>query len=67
MYICICKAVTEREIRGAVELGCQSVSDLRRDLGVASGCGKCVTEAREVLRACKASCTGPTAQCGSAD
>ena len=52
MYICICNAITEREIRGAVELGCRSVDDLRRDLGVASCCGKCVHDAKAVLRAC---------------
>jgi bacterioferritin-associated ferredoxin len=52
MYICICNAVTEREIRGAVELGCSSIDDLRRDLGVASCCGKCLPDARKVLRGC---------------
>lgn len=31
MYVCICNAVTEREIRGAVELGCRSLSDLGRE------------------------------------
>ena len=68
MYICICNAVTEREIRGAVELGCQSIADLRRDLGVASCCGKCLPEAREVLRGCRANCgAAAVAQCGSAD
>jgi bacterioferritin-associated ferredoxin len=54
MYICICNAVTEREIRGAVELGCNSIDDLRRDLGVASCCGKCLPEARKVLNRCGA-------------
>jgi len=54
MYICICNAITEREIRGAVELGCRSVDDLRRDLGVASCCGKCEPDARKVLRGCGA-------------
>jgi bacterioferritin-associated ferredoxin len=54
MYICICNAVTEREIRGAVELGCDSIDDLRRDLGVASCCGKCLPEARKVLKRCGA-------------
>ena len=57
MYICICNAVTDSEIRGAVELGCSSISDLRRDLGVASCCGKCEPEARRVMRACGA-CPG---------
>jgi len=52
MYICNCNGITEREIRGAAELGCASVEDLRRDLGLGNCCGKCVPEAREVLGGC---------------
>jgi bacterioferritin-associated ferredoxin len=36
MYICICNAVTDREIRGAASLGCSTLTDLQRDLGVAT-------------------------------
>jgi len=59
MYICICNAITEREVRGAVTLGCNSLGDLKRDLGVATCCGKCEPEARRLLRDCRAgSCPG---------
>lgn len=50
MYVCNCKAVTEREIRQAVELGAGSLADLKEALGVATGCGKCASHARSVLR-----------------
>ncbi|HWI14639.1 MAG TPA: bacterioferritin-associated ferredoxin [Burkholderiales bacterium] len=50
MYVCICKAVTDRQIRQAVELGACSLSDLKESLGVATGCGKCAPCAREILR-----------------
>ncbi len=50
MYVCICKAVTEREIRQAVDLGASSLGDLKEALGVATGCGKCATHARAILR-----------------
>jgi bacterioferritin-associated ferredoxin len=66
LYICICNAVTEREIRGAVELGCSSMDDLRRDLGVASCCGKCLHDARQVLRQC-AGCPSAARACGGGD
>lgn len=56
MYICNCNGITEREIRGAVELGCATLNDLQRDLGVASCCGRCVPEASKLLRDCGA-CT----------
>ena len=61
MYICICNAVTDREIRGAIALGSDTLQDLRNDLGVASCCGKCEPEARRVLSectGCQAACAG---------
>jgi bacterioferritin-associated ferredoxin len=58
MYICNCNGITESEIRGAVELGCATLKDLQRDLGVASCCGRCVPEASKLLRESEA-CTEP--------
>ena len=49
MYICVCNAVTEREIRRCAQLGC-SLGDLRRRLGVATGCGKCKHSVKQILR-----------------
>ena len=49
MYVCICNAVTDREIREAASRGARTLKDLRRELGVASDCGKCASCANEVL------------------
>ena len=49
MYICICNAITEREIVEATELGARSPGDLAMTLGVGLGCGRCRTCARELL------------------
>jgi bacterioferritin-associated ferredoxin len=49
MYVCICNAVTDRQIRAAVADGARSMRDLRRELGVCSCCGKCGPAARELL------------------
>lgn len=49
MIVCLCKGVNDRSIRDAAAMGCVSVSDLRRELGVASQCAKCARAAREVL------------------
>jgi bacterioferritin-associated ferredoxin len=49
MYICNCNGVTEREIRGAVELGCASMAELSAQFGVGTCCGKCVPEARRLI------------------
>jgi bacterioferritin-associated ferredoxin len=50
MYICICNAVTEREIRETARLGARSLRDLREELGVAGKCGRCKAAAAEILR-----------------
>lgn len=50
MYICVCNAITEREIRQCAQLGACSVNDLCEGLGVASNCGKCKAAAVAILR-----------------
>ena len=62
MYVCVCNAVTEREIRQAVECGATRMRQLKRDLGVASNCGKCAPCAYAVLRD---ELSDPTAGCGA--
>ena len=49
MIVCVCNNISDREIRQAVDLGLSSMAELRRDLGVATCCGKCHSCAREVL------------------
>lgn len=50
MYICVCKAVSDRHIRAAVQdAGVISLRDLTRGLGLGTCCGKCVPAARAVL------------------
>jgi bacterioferritin-associated ferredoxin len=50
MYVCICNAVTEREVRHAAQLGATSLSDLKDALGVAACCGQCASCAKKILR-----------------
>jgi bacterioferritin-associated ferredoxin len=49
MIVCVCNNISDREIRQAVDLGLTSMSDLRKQLGVGTCCGKCVSYAREVM------------------
>lgn len=49
MYICICNAVTDRQIKEAVKNGATTLIDLEFELGVATGCGRCVESAMELL------------------
>ena len=54
MYVCVCNAVTERQIREAAAGGAQTLKDLRRELGVGSECGRCASCARACLREAQA-------------
>lgn len=49
MYVCICKGVTDHQIKDAVYHGARSVGHLRKALGVASQCGKCRCLAQEII------------------
>lgn len=51
MIVCVCKAVSDKHIRRAVDEGAISLRDLTRELGVGTCCGKCVPMARDVLGA----------------
>ena len=50
MYVCLCKGITDTQIREAVQQGANSLKDVRNTLGVTSQCGKCGILTREILR-----------------
>lgn len=50
MYVCLCKGITDSQIKEAVYDGATSVGQLRKCLGVASQCGKCGITAREIIQ-----------------
>ena len=49
MYICVCQAITDRQIKSAVESGIDSVEALKETLGVASCCGSCEQDAEKIV------------------
>lgn len=61
MYVCVCKAVTDRQIREAALGGARTLKDLRRDLGVTSDCGRCASCAHQCLQEAR-SCQGKHGQ-----
>lgn len=61
MYVCLCKSITDSQIRDAAHRGCTGLRELRRELGVGSQCAKCVRQAREVLRESQAGNQAPAA------
>lgn len=51
MYVCLCKGITDTQIREAVDGGAESVRAVRDQLGASSQCGRCVSQVREIVKA----------------
>jgi bacterioferritin-associated ferredoxin len=49
MYICMCHAINDRQIREVVDRGAVSLRDVQAYLPVASCCGQCEDTARELI------------------
>ncbi len=50
MYVCICNAVTERQVNEAIDAGATTIKALSNQLGVGTQCGTCVGCAKECLQ-----------------
>ena len=50
MYICLCGAVTDDEIKDAINSGATTVEALQAQLGVSLQCGKCHCEVKTILQ-----------------
>jgi bacterioferritin-associated ferredoxin len=49
MYVCVCRPITENQIRLEVKNGVCSVRELKQRLGVAACCGKCARHAHQII------------------
>ena len=54
MFVCICNAITERQLKTAIGEGAATLQALQMDLGVAVGCGCCAAGIEEYLCAARA-------------
>ena len=50
MYICICKSITDSQIRAAAENGDDTIHKLKKKFGLASSCGSCVEMTESILQ-----------------
>jgi bacterioferritin-associated ferredoxin len=50
MYVCLCKGITDTQIKNSIKNGANSLKDVRRELGVATQCCKCLPEARAIVQ-----------------
>ncbi|ACR12814.1 (2Fe-2S)-binding protein [Teredinibacter turnerae] len=67
MYICLCNAVTEKQVAEAIANGARCMKDLRHHLGVTKTCGRCAQCASECLRNSVASLENYNNQCNLAE
>ncbi len=49
MYVCLCKAVTDKQIHEAVDNGVHTVSQLQESCGAGTGCGRCREVAQQLI------------------
>jgi bacterioferritin-associated ferredoxin len=54
MYVCVCHAVTEGDLRDRVAAGATSPKAVRAACGMRPGCGACVRRIRSLLDECAA-------------
>ncbi len=62
MYICLCNALTDRDLRQHTATGGCSVSMVYRACGCQPQCGKCVPFVRQMLREGADAATGAHAE-----
>jgi bacterioferritin-associated ferredoxin len=41
MYVCVCRAVTEQEVRGAIDAGAETVQAVTKTCCAGDDCGAC--------------------------
>ena len=51
MFVCICNAITDHQIKETVAAGASTLADLQSQLGVATCCGCCTDLASSFLSA----------------
>ncbi len=57
MYVCVCKAVTDTQIKRAISEGVNSRRDLFKCLGVGGDCGKCNSHVKALLNNREQACS----------
>ena len=49
MFVCLCKSVTDHEINDAVDSGVTSFENMQHHLQVATVCGNCTCEVKQLM------------------
>lgn len=52
MYVCLCRAVTENQVRSAVADGARDAAQVVERCGAGTGCGGCRNALRDLMASC---------------
>jgi bacterioferritin-associated ferredoxin len=55
MYVCICEAVTERQVRDEIATGADSVEAIADRTAASTSCGTCTERIQELLDSARSS------------
>lgn len=51
MFVCVCHAVTDSQIKQAVADGASNLTEVKLRLGLGNTCGKCMKMAGQIIKA----------------
>ncbi len=49
MYVCLCRGITDQDIKDAIANGAESYREIRDMLDLGTCCGRCAPEARTII------------------
>lgn len=49
MYVCLCRGITDQDIKDAVASGAESYREVRERLDLGTCCGRCAPEAKSII------------------
>ena len=49
MYVCLCRGITDQDIKDAVANGAETFREIRDLLDLGTCCGRCAPEARAII------------------
>ncbi len=49
MFVCVCKAISDKDIQTAILDGAEDMEAITRELGVGTGCGTCHDFTQELI------------------
>lgn len=63
MYVCLCKAASDKDVKAAIADGARTVDEVGDMCGAGTGCGACRPMIHEMLEAEGLSCARQSGRC----